>query len=423
MNKMFPLFPGLILMVLLLGCEQQSPPEDVPAVNAAPVTAAYVVLDESLQQLRADFNANKGKIRLLFLVGDTCGICLRGMADLNDAFIARAQEDDRLVTLVVHVPTLGAQEKHVPAAIPLLEGPRVFHYWDGVGKSGVHFGETLATDGIYAWDVWMAYGPQAEWAETVPPAPEFWMHQLGSLDRDLRLDADVFAEKTLALMVKLEAGGFAELTEDDGSLLADGTVIPAVAQPKSVAVSMHIRGVGGFQNLKTIKSIRKTGQIIRGSETSTVEVVEDAETGLTRSFADATTLLPLHIEKALADSWQMNGSLYRWKARGNQLRMDGMLKVGKSLAWKLYVLQQNGMRGVVYVNSHTGDIVLASYLDEDGQVLFSIRASDFRAVDGFSYAFKLEYLDADRALIATENYADITLIRVDVAEIAAGVTH
>jgi len=423
MNKIFPLFPGLILLVLLLGCEQQSPPEDVPAVNTDPVTAAYVVLDESLQQLKDDFNASKGKIRLLFIVGDTCGICLRGMADLNDAFIARAQEDDRLVTLVVHVPTLGAQEKHVPDAILLLEGPRVFHYWDGLGKSGVHFSDALATNGIYAWDVWMAYGPLAEWVETVPPAPEFWMHQLGPLDRDLRLDADVFAEKTLALMVKLEAGGFAELTEDDGSLLADGTVIPVVAQPKSVAVSMHIRGVGGFQNIKSIKSIRKTGQITRGSETSTVEVVEDAETGLTRSFADATTPLPLHIEKALADSWQMNGRLYRWKARGNQLRMDGMLKVGKSLAWKLFVLQQNGMRGIVYVDSHTGDIVLASYFDEDGQVLFSIRASDFRDVDGFSYAFKLEYLDADGTRIASENYADITVISGDAADIAADVTH
>ena len=118
MNRMYALFSVIIPMVLITACGQQSSQDEVWAVKSEADTKSYVVLEESLQQLKDDFNANKGKIRLLFIVGDTCGICLRGVADLNDAFISRAQNDDRLLTLVVHVPALGAQEKHVPAATP-----------------------------------------------------------------------------------------------------------------------------------------------------------------------------------------------------------------------------------------------------------------------------------------------------------------
>jgi hypothetical protein len=49
----------------------------------------YVVLDKSLGQLRADFNANVGKVRLLYIVGPTCGICLRALSDLQEALYSK----------------------------------------------------------------------------------------------------------------------------------------------------------------------------------------------------------------------------------------------------------------------------------------------------------------------------------------------
>src|SRR5262249_33240227 len=69
----------------------------------------YVVLDESLGQLRADFNANAGKVRLLYIVGPTCGICLRGLSDLQEALYSKRGDDPRMITYVIHVPTLGAR--------------------------------------------------------------------------------------------------------------------------------------------------------------------------------------------------------------------------------------------------------------------------------------------------------------------------
>lgn len=409
MKRNFWLISVLFGTALLLGCRQE--PEAVAANEATGESPApdYVVLDESLQRLKDDFNASKGKIRLLFIVGDACGICLRGMADLNDAFIARAQNDDRLLTFVLHVPALGTEERHVAAAIPLLDGPRVLHYWDGVGKSGIHFGDALETNGVYAWDVWLAYGPQAEWTDTVPPPPEFWMHQLGPLWPELRLDAKLFGEKTLALMSTIEAAPMEDLVADENALIADGTVIPVVAQPRGLAIGTHIRGVGGYHELKSIRTITRKGSISSSAGSSPLAIVEDRDNGLDRTYADGSSPLPENMEKALADSWEINGLLVDWKGKGHQVRLNGMLKVGTSLAWKLYLRQNNDMRWILYVDSHSGDIVLTHHLDESGNVLFSIKAGSFRVVDGFSMPFSREYLDADGGLIATEVFEDIVI--------------
>src|SRR5260221_14759084 len=80
----------------------------------------YVVLDKSLSRLRADFNANVGKVRMLYIVGPTCGICLRGMSDLQETVYSKKGDDPRMVTFVVHVPTLGAHEANVAPAARLI---------------------------------------------------------------------------------------------------------------------------------------------------------------------------------------------------------------------------------------------------------------------------------------------------------------
>ncbi|MGA9422577.1 MAG: hypothetical protein WBW61_09450 [Rhodanobacteraceae bacterium] len=34
---------------------------------------------------------------------------------------------------------------------------------------------------VYAWDVWLMYGPNAEWTGGIPPKADFLMHQLPDL--------------------------------------------------------------------------------------------------------------------------------------------------------------------------------------------------------------------------------------------------
>jgi len=411
------LFSGILTLAMISACDQGPGHTDTLPPVSDTNAGTFVVLEESLQQLKDDFNVNRGRIRLLFIVGDTCGICLRGMADLNDVFISSAQNDDRLVTFVVHVPTLGAKQEDVLPAMQLLHGPRIHHYWDGVGKSGVHLGQTLETNGIYAWDVWMAYWADAEWMENVPPGPEFWMHQLGPLPRVLQLDADRFADRTLALMDTIETESLEAPREDNRKRVADGAVIPKVSQPRGVAIGTHLRGVGGYRNLNGIKSITQSGSINWKTGSTTIEVSQDQLGGLNRRYGDDETPLPGHVEKTLSDSWEINGPLFQWKDRGHQVRIDGMLKVGTSLSWKLYVFQKNGQRRVLFIDSHSGDIVLTKYLDTEGRLLFSIHAQDFREVNGFRFPFEIEYLDTAGNTIAKETYGDIKVTKKDVPEL------
>jgi len=58
--------------------------------------------------------------------------------------------------------------------------PRVRYYWDGEKIAGWSFGEMLKIDRD-AWDVYLVYPSSAKWSDSLPPAPSFWMHQLGGL--------------------------------------------------------------------------------------------------------------------------------------------------------------------------------------------------------------------------------------------------
>jgi hypothetical protein len=176
------------------------------------------------------------------------------MADLNDEFIAESQNDDRMVTFVVHVPTLGAKEHHAADSIPLLNGPRVHHYWEESGIIGQHYSEVMDVD-MYVWDFWAIYGPEVVWEGTLPPVPNYYEHQLGvtsgrfrGFPKELVLDAERFAAETRKLLAQVDNSRFAadsELERTEIDRPADGTVIPHVGQPRNVAVRQHIMGRGG----------------------------------------------------------------------------------------------------------------------------------------------------------------------------------
>jgi hypothetical protein len=180
----------------------------MPAVATSP-TPTYVKLDESASQLRDDFNRAHGSVRLLFVVDPICPGCLRGLDDLNRSLLSKV-DDARLQTFAVHVPVLGAKAKDVSPAAELLENIHVRHYWQESGE----FGRALAKavnlrhddELVYAWDVWLIYGPEATWGDELPPRPRLLMHQLRALQDSKefpRLDSVLFAQQARNLLAKL----------------------------------------------------------------------------------------------------------------------------------------------------------------------------------------------------------------------------
>lgn len=172
-----------------------------------PSPAAYTVLDDNATQLREDFNKAKGTVRLLFVVDPICPGCLRGLDDMDQALLKKTS-DPRPQTFVVHVPVLGAKAKDVAPASKLLHNVNVRHYWNASGAFGGMLSNAVRpSEGekkwIYAWDVWLIYGPEAVWEGSALPQPKLLMQQLSALQgstRFPRLDRNVFAQNVQALL-------------------------------------------------------------------------------------------------------------------------------------------------------------------------------------------------------------------------------
>jgi len=165
--------------------------EAIDRANTSPLPDV-TVLDADLTVLKTAFNAARDHVRLLFIVGPTCGPCLRGLMETNAALGPTLLSDHRLATFVVGVPTLGAQLEHARRAARLIQGSSVKFYWDPDGAVGTRVERTLAIP-EYAWDVWLTYAPGPVWEGETPPPPAAWMHQLGGLQQGVRLDADALA--------------------------------------------------------------------------------------------------------------------------------------------------------------------------------------------------------------------------------------
>ncbi len=174
----------------LLGCDAG----EGASANADITRNELMLASEDLAEIRADFNAAAGDLRLVFLIGPSCGPCLLGLNEINRVLGDEIRANDRLHAYVIYVPTLSAQRHHAERAMRLLPGEGVRHYWDETGNSGVEFQEALSLQ-VYAWDMYMIFEPASLWDGDAPPAPALMRHQLQGLPRETRFDADDFAEE------------------------------------------------------------------------------------------------------------------------------------------------------------------------------------------------------------------------------------
>ncbi len=433
MNEMYYLrlfFPAALVLAACTNGEIDSAASGSD-VEPKP-SARYVVMDDTLKTLKDDFNAHADKVRFVFLSGPTCGICLRGMADLNDEFIESMQGDPRFHVFVVYVPTLGAREEHVSQAMPLLDGPNVTHYWEDTGIIGMHYHDLLEVR-AYVWDFWAIYRPGVLWDDTMPPEPDYWEHQLtaagGPFTSDLELDAERYARVAKQMIDEVSDASLAAEAVAQETTHADGLVIPKVAQPRGVAIQQHIMGRGGYKNLKRITAIEMVGHMESGDSAFALSVRTERPDRITRVLEGAGVTssasfdgesvtpgatgvprgLPGNMEAQLLGLFEFDGPFVEWKDKGHQIQMLGMKKYGRVLAWELELTQIQGQHWNLLVDSHSGSIIQATALGDSGEPQFVIHADDFRDVSGFLFPHRIEYRSAAGELIAAETYSTINV--------------
>ena len=123
-------------------------------------------------------------------------------------------------------------------------------------------------------------------------------------------------------------------------------------------------------------------------------------------------MLPAEVAKLLESSFEFDGLFVEWPDKGHEVSMEGMRKFNDVLAWRLELRQNGGTVWIIYVDSHSGDLVQKDSLDSSGNPALSIRQSDFREVDGFRFPFRTEFFDRNGESIAVEN---LDAVSVDVA--------
>jgi hypothetical protein len=89
----------------------------------------------------------------------------------------------------------------------------------------------------------------------------------------------------------------------------------------------------------------------------------------------------------------------------------GMQKLPGMLTWKLQAERTGDHYRVLYVDSHTGDVVKFIVVNTAGAPVLDVTQHDYRSVEGIRVPFSIDYRSPDGTLLASDRLERITVIR------------
>ena len=209
-----------------LGCCAADAPEVSPGMVSGQDEDGPISLRDTLQPLIDHFNSGQGKPRFVALLSSTCPACVFGAKAVRDSVLNAYPDADIQVSIVWidMLPSDNAEAATKSSAI--FDDPRVKQFHDPDRKSGY----VIAKDLLYenagpAWDIYLYYDKDAQWADA-PPKPVDWVHQLGG---GRRADAARFRPGQRLVDALRESTGkilSAEKSANDGTL-KDGLALVA----------------------------------------------------------------------------------------------------------------------------------------------------------------------------------------------------
>ncbi len=166
---------------------------DAGTPRAAEVKPALHPLADDAGELRAAFNRDAGKLRLVMLLSPTCPACL-GKVFVTRRYVLDAINDDRLRIYVVWGPMLGDErEENARAAATGLPDPRVTHFWTPTNAVATAFAAGIKLpQGLLAWDTYQLFAPGITWGSGVP-APTRFMQMNKPLPDELLFNGETLA--------------------------------------------------------------------------------------------------------------------------------------------------------------------------------------------------------------------------------------
>jgi hypothetical protein len=172
---------------------------DVVAAPKAPVVQG---LSKDGAELKAQFNQDQGKVRVLMILSPTCGPC-RTSARLVARHLREQLSDPGLSVYIVW-EQLGAHDTLEAATqvAALLADERIHNFWSPDRFASNAFQAPVGIQRTTAWDVFLLFGKGKRWTDA-PPAFDRFMHNQKlheELPKDRLLNADRLAEEVKALL-------------------------------------------------------------------------------------------------------------------------------------------------------------------------------------------------------------------------------
>ena len=127
----------------------------------------------TFEQVKKQFNKDKGSLRLVVLVSPTCPECVGGAGWIEDYVLKRYPRLQLRVYAVWYEMYPGDSPAAYPAAQKQLPDPRVMHWWDQSKDVGRWFYNVVPTNtkGDIQWDAFYLYGKEAAWSGNEQPVP------------------------------------------------------------------------------------------------------------------------------------------------------------------------------------------------------------------------------------------------------------
>jgi hypothetical protein len=124
----------------------------------------YAVLDKAFQPLRRDFEDADGKVRLVGILGPTCGDCIDFAAAIDQRLLPAIPGEDFEVFLIWVAVVPPDVDVRARALAEKYADPRIHHYWDGTGRIGRAFGRHAGlAEGSTAYGLFYLYGRTDTW--------------------------------------------------------------------------------------------------------------------------------------------------------------------------------------------------------------------------------------------------------------------
>ncbi len=187
----------------------------VDAAAAARQPPAVRALGPDGAQLKALFNQEPEKVRVVMVLSPGCGTC-RMSASMVERHLLEAIPDPALSVYLVWEKIGGEDTEEAAArAGARLTDPRLHQLWSPEHFTSKAFHTAVGAKKTLAWDIFLAFGKGKMWTDA-PPAPDAFMHNQkmnDELPKDHLLNAETLAREVKALLLAPASAAPAKASE------------------------------------------------------------------------------------------------------------------------------------------------------------------------------------------------------------------